>query len=54
MKDLLVEPVFFDLRNVYVPEEVEKHGIDYIGVGLPQGEVELAMKSKQLYLYRVI
>ena len=39
VKDLLAEPVFFDLRNVYEPEEVEKHGIDYVGVGIPQGEV---------------
>jgi UDPglucose 6-dehydrogenase len=25
VKDLLAEPVFFDLRNVYEPEEVEKY-----------------------------
>ena len=46
VKDLLAEPVFFDLRNVYEPEEVEKHGIDYIGVGLPQGEVEVNMSGE--------
>src|SRR6056297_426054 len=45
VKDLLAGPVFFDLRNVYEQEEVEKHGIDYVGVGLPQGEVEVAMKE---------
>jgi UDPglucose 6-dehydrogenase len=45
VKELLAEPVFFDLRNVYEREEVEKHGIDYIGVGLPEGEVEVAMKE---------
>jgi len=45
VKDLLAEPVFFDLRNVYEPDEVEQYGIDYIGVGLPQGEVEVAMKQ---------
>ena len=36
VKKYLSKPIFFDLRNVYEPEEVEKHGIDYIGVGLPQ------------------
>ena len=35
VKDLLAEPVFFDLRNIYESEEVEKYGIDYIGVGVP-------------------
>ena len=39
MKDLLAELVFFDLCNVYVPEKVEKHGIDYIGAGIPREEV---------------
>src|SRR6056297_3737946 len=36
VKDLLAEPVFFDLRNVYQPEEFKKHNIDYIGVDIPQ------------------
>lgn len=36
VKDLLAGSYFFDLRNVYVPEEVESAGLDYIGVGLPQ------------------
>jgi len=45
VKDLLAEPVFFDLRNVYEPNEVEQYGIDYVGVGLPQGEVVKAMKQ---------
>ena len=35
VKDLLADPIFFALRNVYELDEVEKHGIDYIGVGLP-------------------
>jgi UDPglucose 6-dehydrogenase len=47
VKDLLVEPVFFDLRNVYKPEEVEKHGIDYIGVGLPEGQAETVEAMRQ-------
>ena len=47
VKDLLAEPVFFDLRNVYEPDEVE-HGIDYIGVGLPQEEVEVAIAGEDV------
>ena len=35
VKNLLAELVFFDFRNVYESEEVEKYGIDYIGVGVP-------------------
>ncbi len=29
VKDLLAEPVFFDLRNVYQPDEVARYGIDF-------------------------
>jgi UDPglucose 6-dehydrogenase len=35
VKNLLAEPIFFDLRNVYESDEVKKYGIDYIGVGVP-------------------
>jgi UDP-glucose 6-dehydrogenase len=35
VKNLLAELVFFDFINVYESEEVEKYGIDYIGVGVP-------------------
>ena len=45
VKNLLDEPIFFDLRNVYQIEEVKEHGIDYIGVGLPQDKVEVAKKK---------
>ncbi len=45
VKKLLAEPIFFDLRNVYEPEEVEKYGINYIGVGLPQGPEVQAEKE---------
>ncbi len=34
-QNLLAEPIFFDFRNVYRPEEVERHGIEYHGVGVP-------------------
>ncbi|ACL71022.1 UDP-glucose dehydrogenase family protein [Halothermothrix orenii] len=36
VKELLADPVFFDLRNVYEVEEVEKVGLEYIGVGTAQ------------------
>ncbi len=26
-------PVLVDLRNIYRPEEIEKHGFSYTGVG---------------------
>ena len=29
-------PVFVDLRNIYRPEEVEKHGFTYTSVGRPK------------------
>ncbi len=34
-EELLAEPIFFDFRNVYRPEEVERHGLEYHGVGVP-------------------
>lgn len=40
VKQLLARPIFFDLRNVYEREEVERAGIEYIGVGLPATTVE--------------
>ena len=36
VKSLLAEPIFFDLRNVYDKADVNKAGLDYIGVGLPE------------------
>lgn len=35
IKELLSNPVFFDLRNVYDKEEVKRAGLEYIGVGIP-------------------
>lgn len=34
MKQLLAEPYFFDLRNIYDREEVEREGLKYFGVGV--------------------
>jgi UDPglucose 6-dehydrogenase len=33
IKSSLVSPYFFDLRNIYKREEVEKEGLNYFGVG---------------------
>lgn len=33
VKSLLKSPVVVDLRNVYRPEEMARHGLEYIGVG---------------------
>lgn len=45
VKDLSAQPVFFDLRNVYEREEVEKAGIEYIGVGVPSTEAGKLIQS---------
>lgn len=34
IKSLLIEPYFFDLRNIYNREEVEREGLTYFGVGV--------------------
>ena len=33
VKELLGSPYFFDLRNIYKPEEVESAGLQYFGTG---------------------
>jgi UDPglucose 6-dehydrogenase len=33
LKTLMAQPVVVDLRNVYPPEELRKHGFRYQGVG---------------------
>jgi UDPglucose 6-dehydrogenase len=33
VKSLLKQPVVVDLRNVYRPEEMERHGLSYSGIG---------------------
>ncbi|MFW6237926.1 MAG: UDP-glucose dehydrogenase family protein [Halanaerobiales bacterium] len=38
MRNLLANPLFFDLRNVYEPREVVEAGIEYVGVGVPSPE----------------
>ncbi len=36
VRDLLKQPVFVDLRNVYTPAEMEAAGLSYTGVGRPR------------------
>jgi UDPglucose 6-dehydrogenase len=33
LRDLMATPVIVDLRNVYRPEEVQRHGFAYASVG---------------------
>lgn len=37
LKAAMTAPVFVDLRNVYRPEEMAKHGFHYVSVGRPAG-----------------
>ncbi len=36
IRQSMASPVFIDLRNIYRPEEVEKHGFSYTSVGRPK------------------
>jgi UDPglucose 6-dehydrogenase len=36
LKTVMAQPVLVDLRNVYRPEEVVRHGFIYEGVGRPR------------------
>ncbi|MFZ5690682.1 MAG: UDP-glucose dehydrogenase family protein [Pseudomonadota bacterium] len=36
IKGAMKAPVMVDLRNIYPPEEVEKHGFSYTGIGRPR------------------
>ncbi|MFZ0193831.1 MAG: UDP binding domain-containing protein, partial [Pseudolabrys sp.] len=36
LKTVMAQPVLVDLRNVYRPEEVVRHGFVYEGVGRPR------------------
>jgi UDPglucose 6-dehydrogenase len=31
----MAAPVLVDLRNVYVPEEMRRHGFTYVSIGRP-------------------
>jgi UDPglucose 6-dehydrogenase len=33
IKELLRQPLVIDLRNIYTPEEVRRHGLEYVSIG---------------------
>ena len=35
LRDLMTTPVIIDLRNIYRPEEMQRHGFAYVSVGRP-------------------
>ena len=37
IKKLLNRPIIIDLRNIYNPEEMSKHSINYFCIGRPKG-----------------
>ena len=49
--NLMKEPVFFDLRNIYEPEKVKEYGIEYTGVGAnsrEDGKTEIEKSEDQI------
>jgi len=36
LKQMMQQPVVVDLRNVYRPEEMERHGFNYVSIGRPR------------------
>jgi UDPglucose 6-dehydrogenase len=38
LKAVMNTPVLVDLRNIYRPSEMEKHGFTYTGIGRPNGK----------------
>lgn len=44
VKSLLHTPLIIDLRNIYTPQEVEKHGITYYSIGRPPIKTQEALR----------
>jgi UDPglucose 6-dehydrogenase len=44
--ELLSKPIFVDLRNVYTPEEMERAGLTYTGIGRPPAGAKSAADRK--------
>ncbi len=40
LRDAMNAPVLVDLRNVYVPDEMRRHGFSYTSVGRPTEPAE--------------
>ena len=47
LKTLMKAPVLVDLRNIYRPEEIEKHGFSYTSVGRGAAHVDAAAKAAE-------
>ena len=45
LKAIMADPVLVDLRNVYDPREVVRHGFRHIGVGRPLGAESAAIAA---------
>ena len=43
LRETMADPLLVDLRNVYDPREVARHGFRYVGVGRPLGAVGLTI-----------
>ena len=43
LRETMADPLLVDLRNVYDPREVARHGFRYVGVGRPLGADRLTM-----------
>ena len=41
LRNALATPVLVDLRNVYVPEDMRRHGFSYTSIGRPDGSADL-------------
>ena len=41
LRRAMTSPVLVDLRNVYRPDEVARHGFAYTGIGRPAGATGL-------------
>jgi UDPglucose 6-dehydrogenase len=33
LKEVMARPLVVDLRNIYLPDEVTRHGFTYVGIG---------------------
>ncbi len=49
VKSLLKGQSFFDFRNVYLPDQVEREGLDYFGVGITRENRDVIGYLKQAY-----
>jgi UDPglucose 6-dehydrogenase len=46
LKELMAQPIVVDLRNIYPPEEMAKHGFSYRGLGKASAESAFHLHSR--------